>query len=352
MAKAKKLPSGNWRVLVFTGYDENKKRKYKSFTHENKKEAEFLAAEYIAKNDFKSSQPMLTFAQAMSQYIQGKSNILSPSTILNYKRLMNQKFQALNEKNIYDITQDDIQQYINQESVGHSPKTVRNIHGLITAVFATYRPDFVLRTTLPQKRKHEIMIPTEDNIKEIYRYVKGTEMELPFLLASQLGLRASEIAGLTKECIDIKHDTITINQARVASESGTSLKTPKSYSGFRTLECDHQLCLKALNAPGNFVVSLSSSQISRRWHTVIRKIPNVPIFNFHALRHYFASKALLQNIPQKYIAEMMGHASLNLLNEVYQHTFSNKKQEYGKLMASLTQDVMQHEMQHEKEKNR
>ena len=46
MAKAKKLPSGKWRALVYDYTDSNGKRKYQSFTAETKKEAEFLAADY------------------------------------------------------------------------------------------------------------------------------------------------------------------------------------------------------------------------------------------------------------------------------------------------------------------
>ena len=49
MAKAKKLPSGNWRVRIYIGADDSGKHVYKSFTAGTKKEAEFLAAEYNLK---------------------------------------------------------------------------------------------------------------------------------------------------------------------------------------------------------------------------------------------------------------------------------------------------------------
>ena len=45
MAKAKKLPSGNWNVKVFS-HIENGKRKYESFTAESKAEAEYLASQF------------------------------------------------------------------------------------------------------------------------------------------------------------------------------------------------------------------------------------------------------------------------------------------------------------------
>ena len=45
MAKAKKLPSGRWRIQVYDYTGENGKIYRKSFTAETKKEAEFLAAD-------------------------------------------------------------------------------------------------------------------------------------------------------------------------------------------------------------------------------------------------------------------------------------------------------------------
>ena len=47
MATAKKLPSGKYRCLIYIGM-ENEKRKYKSFTANTKKEAEFLATQYLS----------------------------------------------------------------------------------------------------------------------------------------------------------------------------------------------------------------------------------------------------------------------------------------------------------------
>ena len=45
MATAKKLPSGSWRVRVYTGTVDGKK-KYTSTTADTKKKAELMAAQY------------------------------------------------------------------------------------------------------------------------------------------------------------------------------------------------------------------------------------------------------------------------------------------------------------------
>ena len=78
MATAKKLPSGNYRVLVYTGKDASGKRQYKSFTDPDKRTAEFLASEYLTRKRKGSTAAELTLAQAIEQYIDSKEHVLSP----------------------------------------------------------------------------------------------------------------------------------------------------------------------------------------------------------------------------------------------------------------------------------
>ena len=89
MAKAKKLPSGQWRTLVYshTEYVDGKpKRKYASFTADTKAESELMAAQFSHQKNFTGTQSAgLTVGQAMDAYIASKSNILSPTTIRTYK---------------------------------------------------------------------------------------------------------------------------------------------------------------------------------------------------------------------------------------------------------------------------
>ncbi len=80
MATAKKLPSGNYRVRVHIGNG-----KYKSFTAEKKADAEYAANLYLQTYKDKKSPSKITVGEAIDQYIESKSNILSPSTIRGYK---------------------------------------------------------------------------------------------------------------------------------------------------------------------------------------------------------------------------------------------------------------------------
>lgn len=46
MAKAKKLPSGNWRVRIYSHTDVQGKKHYESFTASTKQQAEMMGAKF------------------------------------------------------------------------------------------------------------------------------------------------------------------------------------------------------------------------------------------------------------------------------------------------------------------
>ena len=132
MATARKLPSGQYRVRVYVGKDKNGKDIRKSFTAATKKEAEYLATKYMLEKREAASNKILTFGEALDGYIAGRESVLSASTIRGYKQLAENNFDSLRPRKIDDITQDDIQSFVNNACAsGLSSKSVRNMHGLI-----------------------------------------------------------------------------------------------------------------------------------------------------------------------------------------------------------------------------
>ena len=92
----------------------------------------------------------MTVGAAVDRYIESKSSILSPSTVLGYKRTK-KRMEDIIGVQLNDLTQEKIQRWVNQLAKDHAPKTVANAHGLLSAVLKEYRPSMTLRTTLPSK---------------------------------------------------------------------------------------------------------------------------------------------------------------------------------------------------------
>lgn len=248
MATAKKLPSGSWRCQVYSHTEEiiqpdgtiKKKRIYKSFTSDipcpkGKRLAEQAASVWAAEKESASNVQNITFGEALDKYIEGREAVLSPRTIMDYKRARKKELQSIMNIKIALITQEDIQKAINIEAQSHSPKTVRNSHGLISAVMRVYRPNFALNTALPKKVRPDIYVPSDAEIKQLLSSVVGTDMELPVLHAAFGPMRRGEICALSSE--DISGNVVHVCKNMVINgDREWIIKTPKSYAGDRYID--------------------------------------------------------------------------------------------------------------------
>lgn len=343
MAKAKKLPSGSWRCQVFDYTDADGKRHYKSFTADTRKEAEYAAAEFsLNKKDNKNSSAK-KLGKAYDEYIEYRSSVLSPATIREYKRSRKCDLQNLMDINVYDITQEQIQKEINKESVTHSPKSVRNMHGLLSAVLKANRPDFALSTKLPEKQRPKIHVPTDREVKAIMQIAAGTPMEIPILLAAFGPMRRGEICALDRNHVFQNH--VHVEFAMVMDEHHMwVIKAPKSYAGDRHIEFP-DFVMQKLHECNGMIVDLTPSQISDRFSNILKQA-NVPHFRFHDLRHYSASIQHALGIPDAYIMQRGGWGNDAVLKTVYRHVLDEKKTEMNRT-ANTYFENMQHEMQHE-----
>lgn len=322
MATAKKTKSGKWRVLIYVYTDENGKRHYKSFTDKSKRAAEKAANAYVLLGNHEPRPyDEMTLGEAYDKYIEIKSAVLSPSTIAGYKRLRKNHFRALMPFLLKKITPQMIQAAVNEIAANHSSKTVRNAHGLLHAVISTYMPDFIFNTTLPQKIKPDYVIPTTDDITKLLE-VCDDRMRVPVLLASQGSLRRSEICALTPE--DFTDTGVRVNKAKVLDKNGHEvIKTTKTIAGTRFVPLPYDVIREAREWK---FFDCHLSTLSNRFYT-LRQRAGLPPFSFHKLRHYFASELHARGIPDKYIAEVGGWESVDMLHKIYQHTLRDKQTE-------------------------
>lgn len=333
LPKITQLPSGAYHATVYSHKDSSGKRHYESFTGFDYNKVLLEAAQFKAdkkRGKIDTAQKGITLGKAMQEYLEAKNTVLSPSTYKGYTSIARTHFLDLQQLPINDISASQIQIAISKISARLSPKTVRNIHGFITAVFAMFRPDFSFTTTLPQKKKEEIMIPTEEEIKRLLEIVDGTPMYIPVILGACCGMRRSEICALKWEDINFKRNTITINEALVYNENNKLVeKTTKTIAGTRTIRMfpivsDALISFKGDRAAFDPVVTISPNAITKRFERLMKK-HDFPGYSLHDLRHYTVSVMLALNVPKKYIADYVGHESENMIDKVYGHIMVSKK---------------------------
>lgn len=264
-----------------------------------------------------------------------------------YRRAQNYNYTAIKDIKINEITNDDVQQWVNDFSSNHSPKTVKNAYGLIRAVLDTFAPDMHLRVTLPQSVPHKLYVPSDNDIKALLEYFSenDTDMELAVYLAAFGTLRRSEICVLTND--DVNGNIISVNKAMVSKgNSDWVVKTTKTVSSTRFVEMPEFVISKFPKS--DKIVNINPDQITRRFERVFPKL-GIKSFRFHDLRHYAASIMHAIGVPDQYIMQRGGWSSDKTLKAIYRGTIEEYTQKYTN-MTLLHFDNMQHEMQHAKEK--
>ena len=151
------------------------------------------------------------------------------------KKLHKNSLQDIMHIKIERLSMEQIQKSINIYSANHSPKSVRNCHGLLSAVLKMFRPELTLYTTLPQKEKSNLYVPTDQDIQRLFAVSKNTNYYIPIILAAFGGMREGEICALTSN--DIHGNYVTVDKSMVCDSDGKwQIKAPKTFSSNRDIE--------------------------------------------------------------------------------------------------------------------
>lgn len=338
MAKAKKLPSGNWRVRVYSHTSADGKKHYESFTASTKQEAEMLAAKFANTKERRLTND-LSLAEAIDGYITAKTNVLSPSTIRSYRNMQAKYYGDIGKLRIKRITSEDAQTFISQMATKYSAKTVKNAYALLTASMAFYEPDVKLRVSLPTAIKKTPNAPNNDDIIMLYSMASDW-LRKCILLAAFGSLRRGEIASLKYG--DVKGNTLFIHSDMVMDESDKWVykEIPKNQSSVRIVRLPHKVIeMLGQGAPDEYIIKYNPNTISKMF-IKLRNRAGVDI-RFHDLRHYYASIGVVLNIPDVYMADFGGwrHDS-NVLKSVYQGGITDVAEGYSKQMTDYFEHLI------------
>lgn len=345
MPKAKKTKSGSWKVRVLDHeeivYDANgeperkangkikKKQYFRAFTSTDpspagRRAVEKLAADWLADREDHLPIQRLTVKEAIAGYLDLKKDILSPSTLRGYRTLARNAYAPLNNLLIDSLKKPQLQAWVNTFSVDHSPKTVRNAWGFLTAVLDLYMPDRHITVTMPMPKPADLYVPSDTDIQKLLAHIKGTELEKAVLLAAFGCMRRGEVCGLTAD--DLHGNIITINKSMVQTENGYVVKSPKTTSSYRTVELPVFVTEKFVGVTGQ-LVKLSPNKVTEHFRKAVKDSGIHPC-RFHDLRHYSASIMHAIGIPDQYIMDRGGWKSDKVLKSVYRNVISDEKKRF------------------------
>lgn len=349
MAKKKSkntLPSGSKRLQVYVGMvdvldangnpvlDENgkvkKKRKYESITAPTIEEAKALKIQ--VQEAYKVNPNEMTIRDAIDAYIASIRVVESPKTIEGYETIRDYGFQSIMGVNIKRLDNSLLQKAINEEcsrpSKSHrskgktiSAKTVQNEWGLIAAVIKKYNPQFKINITLPSHVSpvHELSSP-----KTIFDMVKGTDIELPVLLAMWLSFTMSEIKGL-KKSTSIKGDYLYIDNVMLDTKNGDFEKSVgKNTKRNRMHRIPPYIKQLIDNVESDALVTMSGKSVYYRFVKLLKQ-NNLPHMSFHDLRHVNASVMSFLSIPTEYAMDRGGWSSPKIMQGTYMQIYNSER---------------------------
>lgn len=327
MPKAKKKANGQWRVTVYDYKDSEGKIHQKTFTASTKREAERLATLY--KEGPRLSDMMV--GEAVKSYIDSKEGVLSPSTHRSYMSMYNTHFKNTRFGSLKLTSLDNIsvQRFISDLDL--SPKTIRNISGLLTASIQMFCPEKSFSITLPAKKKPELYTPTSDEVRKLIDTVKDDrELYLCVLLCAFGPMRRSEACAVMYSDINYDDNSITIRRARVqnADQKWVYKDTPKTDAAYRTIIYPSEVIDVIDRGIGYLINKSTPHALSERLEHALKRA-NLPHFRMHDLRHYAAS-ILHTIIPDQYLMKRGGWKSDSCLKRVYRDTLTDVEKEMNR----------------------
>lgn len=182
-----------------------------------------------------------------------------------------------------------------------------------------------------EKRELEILSDSEQLVLERFLLSGVTATKFGVFLSLSCGLRLGEICALQWENIDLENRVIRIKStvARVKGSHGGSLviETPKTKSSLRDVPIHSDLVpiiRKVRTASSSpYVVSdkpefVSPRTFEYRYHRLLKRC-GLRAYNYHTLRHTFATKCIAAGVDVKTLSEILGHSNVSITLNTYVH---------------------------------
>lgn len=334
MAKAKKLKSGSWNVMVFS-HIEDGKRRYASFTAPTKNEALLMAAEFKAGKK-RRAQCDLTVGEALDGYIRAKEGVLSPSTIRGYEKMRRNNYKSIENKRIRSLTSEDLQLFVSELATEYSAQTVTNVYGLLKPAIALYEPEKTFRVTMPAKiKKRPVSASSEDVAALLQTASPAVKIRVGLAIC---GLRRGEICALCYE--DIVDGIAHIHSDMVQDKNNKWVikDIPKTSGSDRFIKLPPAVLSLIGTGTGRIVkckpTAVTASFIRLRNRCGIDK-------RLHDMRGFFASSAAILGIPKIYLADMGGwERDSRVIEAVYQGSMDKMTAVYSDQMAAYLDGIV------------
>ena len=370
----RKRADGRWEGKYTLGYDpKTGKLIRKSVYGKTQKEVRLALSKIVSEMDSGTyAEPSkMKVSQWLDEWLASYTMNIKPATRSAYEEHIRVHIKpSLGDIPPKQLSTRDIQQlYTNLLKERElSPKTVRNIHGVLHRTLEQAKLLGYIRVNpadaafTPRVEKKQVETLDAEDIGKFLAAIRGTKYEYPLFVAVFTGLRQGELLGLTWDCGDFEHGMLLINKQHNRVKGDTefrfaSLKNDKArvltvadeVIDVLKLQKQRQKSWAAAlgngwENPDNLVFTtefgryINNKILYQNFKRIAKKLGK-PDLRFHDLRHTYAVNSLRAGDDIKTLQENLGHATASFTLSTYAHATPGMKRESAKRMTDFIRTV-------------
>ncbi len=290
-----------------------------------------------------------TVAEHMLQWLERQEHRgLSPATIAAYETNCRIHILPLMGRHqLGRLRRGDVQGFVDKlTDRGLSPKTIKNIHGILhTALDQAIRLEKLPsnpadKIDLPRWVRKRITTATADDLGALMVAIEQSKYRIPILIGVGTGARRGEILALRWEDIDLQAGIIQVRRSVLKISGERIVKTTKTANGERDLaigptlidiltkhkaaQNQRQCALGDLYSDLGWVCAhgdglpLTPSGLSSEMYRI--KLTLGLKSAMHGLRHTWVTEQLAAGVPDEIVSKGAGHATIGITHDIYGHT--------------------------------
>lgn len=342
-----------WAAVVYLGYDEHGKKRYKwhgGFS--TKKEAEVALTKIL--QDLHSGAYVNPSQETLGSYLEswldGKRSQVRAGTFRSYAWLMHKhiiphigniplsKLQPRHLQALYTALQDG-EDAISNRSILHAHRILNQ------ALEQALKWSMVQRNVAklvdpPKPRRMEMKVWSEDELDRFLEAARHSRYHIAFVLLAATGMRVGELLALRWDAVDLDAGIVRVLRSYSYTGKGYKLEEPKTESGRRPIDLpasvvDELRCHRARQAEERLkagplwedhglviCTSLGRPVLQHNLRTLfirLVRITGVPRIRLHDLRHTHATILLKRGVHPKVVQERLGHSDITVTLNTYSH---------------------------------
>lgn len=315
-------------------------------------------------------QKKILYKDWIYDWLKEKKDYIKESTYANYSnnifnhiipKLGNYYLSDINHKIIQDFLLDLSKNGKKDGSGGLSEKTIKDITIIVKgSIKKGINEDKIKHIELsfnyPKSNNEKtIYILTKHEQNKITDYVIDnlTSKNIGILISLFSGIRIGELCALQWNDIDFKNNKLNITKTiqrvyikdKESNISKVIITTPKTKNANREIPInkDFMEILKKLKSNKDYYVLSNSEQYiePRTYRKYFNKVLDklkIKHFNFHSLRHTFATNCISLGCDYKTVSELLGHANVNITLNLYVHPRYSQKKKCIDLVSKVFQE--------------